>query len=62
MAAGAVGRGSSRGVITGRLKEKVEPRVMVPWRDIEQTYERNYEKYNKPPVYVFRTGRIKCPS
>lgn len=43
-----------RALITNELRNKVTPRVMVPWRDVKTQYEREANKYNPPAKYTFR--------
>ncbi|MDY7109979.1 MAG: hypothetical protein SYC29_15210 [Planctomycetota bacterium] len=30
------------------LRERIEPRVIVSWRDVQRAYERNYDMFNPP--------------
>lgn len=39
-----------RELIANELRQRVVPRVSVPWRDVQIEYERNFEKYNPPPI------------
>jgi hypothetical protein len=41
-----------------QLREKIEKRVSVPWRDIRQEYERFFETFNPPPRARFRLVQI----
>lgn len=41
-----------------QLREKIEKRVSVPWRDIRQEYERFFETFNPPPRATFRLVQI----
>lgn len=43
-----------RELIANELRSRVVPRVVVPWRDVQLEYERNFEKYNPPPIAHFR--------
>ena len=43
-----------RELIANELRSRVVPRVAVPWRDVQLEYERNFEKYNPPPIAHFR--------
>ncbi|MFK7882629.1 MAG: hypothetical protein AB8F26_00410 [Phycisphaerales bacterium] len=40
------------------LFQEVNKRVNVSWRDIQQRYDRDIEKYNPPPTAVFRLLRL----
>jgi hypothetical protein len=37
-----------RALIASLLDEKIAPRVIVSWRDIEREYERHYDEFNPP--------------
>lgn len=39
------------------LRRKVQPRVIVSWRDVERRYDLNREQYSPDPLY--RVGRIR---
>jgi hypothetical protein len=39
------------------MNERIEPRTIVSWRDIEQEYERRSAEFNPPPV--LKLGRIR---
>jgi hypothetical protein len=39
------------------MNERIEPRTIVSWRDIEQEYERRRAEFNPPPV--LKLGRIR---
>ncbi|MEI7658465.1 MAG: hypothetical protein WCK33_10405 [Phycisphaerae bacterium] len=41
-----------------QLREKIEKRVSVPWRDIRQEYERFFETFNPPPRAKFHLVQI----
>jgi hypothetical protein len=41
-------------LIKQEFKNKVLPHVMVPWRDVQNEYERRADKYNPPAEYRFR--------
>lgn len=40
------------------LFQEVNKRVHVSWRDIQQEYEKQYEKFNPPPTAVLRFLRV----
>ena len=47
--------------IAGRLlNQKIEPRTIVSWREVQQAYERDRKIYNPPPQ--IRIGRIRFDS
>jgi len=47
--------------IAGRLlNQKLEPRTIVSWREVQQAYERDRKIYNPPPQ--IRIGRIRFDS
>jgi hypothetical protein len=41
-----------------QLREKIEKRVSVPWRDIKQEYDRYFDSFNPPPKAQFRLVQI----
>jgi hypothetical protein len=41
-----------------QLDERVRKRVNVSWKDVRLYYERNYDKFNPPPVARFRIIRV----
>ena len=41
-------------LIRNELNTKVEPRVMVPWRDVQNEYDRRQDKYHTPAKYTFK--------
>lgn len=41
------------------LYEEINRRVNVSWRDIQQRYEREYDRYNPPPTASFRLIRVR---
>ncbi|HVU63869.1 MAG TPA: peptidylprolyl isomerase [Phycisphaerales bacterium] len=43
-----------KALIENELANKVRPRVVVPWRDVKNEYERRVDKYNPPAKYTFR--------
>lgn len=43
-----------RELIANEFRTRVMPRVIVPWRDVQIEYERNFEKYNPPPIAHLR--------
>lgn len=43
-----------RELITTELRNKIVPRVNVPWRLIRQEYERNYDTFNPPGAATLR--------
>lgn len=44
----------NRELILNELRQRVAPRVIVTPRQIQQEYERNFDKYNPRPVATFR--------
>jgi hypothetical protein len=49
----------ARALIEYQIKQKIEPRSIVSWQDIQLYYERNYKRFNPDPVARFR--RIQVP-
>jgi hypothetical protein len=47
-----------RELIRYELATKIDRRVNVSWRDIQQSYERNFEVFNPPPKYRFRMIQV----
>lgn len=47
-----------RELIRYELATKIERRVNISWRDIQQSYERNFEVFNPPPRYRFRMIQV----
>ncbi len=43
-----------RALIYNEIRSKVQPRVVVSWRDVQNEYERKAAKYNPPSEYTFR--------
>lgn len=43
-----------RELILKELRDRVVPRVVISWRDIQQEYERSYDKFNPPAVATLR--------
>lgn len=43
-----------RELIITEIRNKIVPRVNIPWRLIRQEYERNYAKYNPPGTAMLR--------
>ncbi len=43
-----------RELIRHEIATKVDPRVAVPWRDVQNEYERQHDKWNPPAEYTFR--------
>jgi hypothetical protein len=43
-----------RMLITNELRSKVLPRVVVSWRDVQNEYDRQQEKFNPAAKYTFR--------
>lgn len=41
-----------------QLREKIEKRVSVPWRDIKQEYDRYFDSFNPPPRAQYRLLQI----
>lgn len=43
-----------RQLIVKELRERIMPKVNVSWRDIQQEYERDYDRFNPPSVATLR--------
>ena len=43
-----------RELIRHEIATKVDPRVAVPWRDVQNEYERQHDKWHPPAEYTFR--------
>lgn len=43
-----------RELIRNEINNKVTPRVAVPWRDVQNEYERQHDKWHPPAEYTFR--------
>jgi hypothetical protein len=43
-----------RALIRNELMSKVQTRVVVSWRDVQNEYERKHDDFNPPPEYHFR--------
>lgn len=41
-------------LIRNEINNKVSPRVAVPWRDVQNEYERQHDKWHPPAEYTFR--------
>ncbi len=41
-------------LIRNEINNKVSPRVAVPWRDVQNEYERQHDKWHPPAEYMFR--------
>lgn len=41
-------------LIRFEIKQRVEPRVQVAWRDVKNEYERSFDTWNPPAEYTFR--------
>lgn len=41
-------------LIRNEISNKVLPRVAVPWRDVQNEYERQHDKWHPPAEYTFR--------
>ncbi len=41
-------------LIRNEINNKVTPRVAVPWRDVQNEYERQHDKWHPPGEYTFR--------
>lgn len=47
-----------RQLVDIQVREKIQKRVSVPWRDVRQEYDRFYETFNPPPVLTYRLIQI----
>lgn len=47
-----------RQLVDIQVREKIQKRVSVPWRDIRQEYDRFYETFNPPPRLFYRLIQI----
>ncbi len=43
-----------RELIANEVRQRISPRVIVSWRQIQQQYEKDYAKYNPLPVATYR--------
>ncbi len=41
-------------LIRFEIRQRVDPRVQVSWRDVKNEYERSFETWNPPAEYTFR--------
>ena len=47
-----------RQLVDIQIREKIQKRVSVPWRDVRQEYDRFYETFNPPPRLFYRLIQI----
>ncbi len=49
-------------LIRSWLRQILQHKIYVPWRDIRQRYERDFLQYNPPDTAVFRVIRVRASS